>query len=90
MTQIALKCQKRKRITIRPTDRPSDHPTIRPTDIAPYRVACTRLKTHDASDGIVTVLLNDKYDTSRSALEFATNWQQPHVCIFIRLEIILI
>ena len=41
MTQNALKCQKRKRVT----DHPTDRPTIRPTDIAPYRVACTRLKT---------------------------------------------
>ena len=48
---------------------------------------------HDASDGIFTVLLNDeysKYDTIRSALKFATTWQQPHVCSFIRLEIKLI
>ena len=38
-------------------------------------------------------LLNDKYNkynTIRSALKLATDWQQPHVCSFIRLEIMLI
>lgn len=30
-------------------------------------------KTHEASDGILTVLSNDKYDTVRSPFKFALN-----------------
>ena len=50
-------------------------------------------KTHDASDGIFTNLSNDKYNkysTVGNVFEFASNRQQPQVCSFIRLEVMLI
>ena len=45
------------------------------------------------SNRVFSVFLNDKnknYDTIRSAWEFATNWDQPEVCSFIRLEVTLL
>ena len=48
---------------------------------------------HDSSDGILAVLLDDrydKYDTIRSTLEFATNWEQPQLSSFIRFEVGLV
>ena len=50
---------------------------------------------HDTSDGIFTVLYNDWYnewgiDRTRSAFKFLPNRQQPQICSFICLEVMLI
>ena len=49
-------------------------------------------KTRHASNGVFSVVSNDKnknYDTIQSAWEFSWNREQPEVCSFIRLEVML-
>ena len=50
-------------------------------------------KTYDASDGIFNSLLNDRYNENSivgRAFKFVSNQQQPRVCSYIRLKVMLI